>query len=417
MSLLFVSESEQWVIDNAGLPSVIDLGLDQVRRITDKMNLGQSLSVIAIGGTNGKGSVGKMVADILTAAGHRVGHYTSPHVSSFFERICINGEQAKNAQFLQSLQAVTEQSAKGEITYFEMLTLAAVHYFEAEKCDVAIMEVGLGGRLDAVNVFDSIATVITNIAMDHMEFLGNTRDKIAIEKAGICRRDKPVIIGDKKPPAALLAMVEKIGASVFCIGKDFKTTDNLSNRSWHYQGISRQLYNLNKPSIQGKHQINNAACALALLESINKQWWPGVGCIRAGFHSAFLLGRTQVLAGKPAVVLDVAHNVAAAKVLDDFLLSMGLFSITRALIGIRADKDFFGFVDTMFGRIDEWYIGDIDNGVCKQTLSKYLEQKGGRVQCFSSVKEAAKKIHEVSREDDRIVITGSFLTVAEFLQK
>lgn len=414
--MLFVSESEKLVLNHTDAPSVINLGLERVQRIVETIGLGRRLPMITIAGTNGKGSVGKMLADILCAAGHRVGHYTSPHLLSFFERFCVNGQQAQDEEFLCSLQFIAEQVPSGSLTYFEMTTLTAVHYFEKQGCDIAVMEVGLGGRLDAVNVFSSMAAVITNVAMDHMDFLGNTRDKIAIEKAGVGRSQKPIIIGEKKPPATLLPTIEKIGAIPYRYGKDFSITENLGNRSWHYHSAVRNLYNLNKPSIQGRHQIINAACVLAVLDNIDKKWWPGIGCIRSGLHSAFLQGRTQILAGKPTVVLDVAHNVAAAKVLADFLLNMGLFGTTRAVIGMRPDKDYIGFIDALSDKIDEWYLGDISGGVDVQLLFKYLKQKAATVKCFSSLEQAASNAHAVSQEGDRIVVTGSFMTVAEYLQ-
>lgn len=416
---LQVSQSEQYINQQAGAVSAINLGLERVAQVVAEMNLGKNLPIITVGGTNGKGSIGIMLSAILGQDGHKVGHYTSPHVLSFFERVCIGEQPAKDEVFLQSLQAVKSCAANVALTYFELTTLAAVHYFESQRCDIAVLEVGMGGRLDAVNAFVPMVAVISNVSLDHTEYLGDTREQIAIEKAGICRPDTAVIIGEKTPPATLLPAIKKIKAHPIQYGKDFRIEENLSNRSWHYHGTNRQLYNLNYPSLQGRHQLVNAACAVAALEQIeqvDKQWSPSTGAVRRGLHAASLLGRTQILAGQPAVLLDVGHNAGAAKVIDDFLLNMGLFTSTRLVLGMRLGKDFISFIDKLKGRIDQWYVGAIADGVCPQTIKTHLQGMGASVEKFSSITAAAKKAHEDSVDNDRIIVTGSFMTVMEYMQ-
>ena len=292
------SQVEQWLQENAHPPQHIALGLERLHAVRAQLNLHLPMPIVTVAGTNGKGSVCHLLAAILGAAGFRVGCYTSPHLLHFGERITMDGAPAPEGEILAALRqtAAAAAACNADLTYFELTTLAAALLFAQRECEIAVLEVGLGGRLDAVNLFDTDVAVITNIAMDHMEYLGDTRDAIAREKAGICRAGKPAVLADVDPPAALLPAVQERGAQALLLGRDFSHD---GGRHWHYRGIGRHLANLPPPQLPGAHQLRNAATALAALECLPPACWPGAGAVRRGLHAVQLPGRAQVLAGAP----------------------------------------------------------------------------------------------------------------------
>ena len=411
-----MSKSEQWLATHAHAPSEIRLGLERVEKVLRQLNLPEAKATIVVAGTNGKGSVTALLTAMLTAAGFNNGCHTSPHLLHIGERVQVNGVAASDDELLQALQTAdaARQQVAVELTYFELITLAAAVHFARRGCEIIIQEVGLGGRLDAVNVFSPTVTIITNIGIDHIEYLGAGRDSIAVEKAGVCRRDKPVIVGDAHPPPALCAEIRRIGAKPLFINHDFSATAN--GRFWHYHCARRDLRNLPPPAILGGHQITNAACALAALQQLPSDFWPGVGGIRGGLHAVTLPGRTQVLPGQPTTVLDVAHNTAAAAVLERFLFEMGYFPQTRAVVGMMARKDAAAFAAALDPRIDAWYLARPRQGdLSAKDLAAALDNGRRRIHLFSSIAAATTKAHADSNENDRILITGSFLTVSESL--
>ena len=403
---------EQWLAAHARPPTTIQLGLSRLQKVRDRLQLTLPMPVITVGGTNGKGSVCHLLSAMLAAAGFKVGCYTSPHLLHFGERIMTNGVSAEAEEVLDALQTIA--AAGGELTYFELITLAAALLFVRQSCEVVVLEVGLGGRLDAVNVFDADVAVITNIGIDHTEYLGDTREQIALEKAGICRTGKPVVIGDTAPPPTLVAALCQWQVPAYYLGRDFQLT---GNRYWSYCGRRQRLANLPPPALSGAHQLHNAATALCALECLPVDYWPGAGAVRRGLHAAVLPGRGQVLAGRPTTVLDVAHNAAAAAVLERQLFDMGYYPRTAAVLGMLARKDIGAFVTALRRRIDHWYAAcPADGDLGAAEIAAQVRQAGGVVDAHSSIAAAVAAARADSNDSDRIVVTGSFLTVAEYMQ-
>ena len=405
---------EQWLAAHARPPQEINLGLERLHTMRERLSLHLSMPVVTVGGTNGKGSVCHLLSAMLTASGLSVGCYTSPHILHFGERIAINGAATPDGEVLDALQTVAAAAEGIDLTYFELTTLAAALLFARRACDVVILEVGLGGRLDAVNVFDSEVAVLTNIGIDHTEFLGDTRDAIALEKAGICRAGKPVVVGDAAPPPALLPELKRREARIKIIGEDFQFTNE---KFWSYRGAKHRLANLPSPALAGAHQRRNAATALAALEALPADYWPGAGAVRRGLHAVELAGRAQVLAGQPVTVLDVGHNVSAAVVLERQLFDMGYYPSTVAVLGMLARKDVAGFVATLLPRVDHWHVARPQGGdLSAEELAAAVRAAGGVVTSHPSIAVAAAAACEKAGNNGRIVVTGSFLTVADYLQ-
>lgn len=410
------AEVEQWLQAHARPPTQIQLGLERVQAVWQRLDAAPAAPVITVGGTNGKGSVCHLLAAILAAAGFRAGCYTSPHLLQFGERVRINGASTPDAAMLAALRrtAAAARAAGTDLTYFELTTLAALLVFASKQCEVMVLEVGLGGRLDAVNIIDPTVAVITNIGLDHTEYLGDTRDKIAVEKAGICRAGRPVVIGDEQPPPALAREVQRRGAVALTIGQDFKYQ---RGRFWHYRGCRHRLANLPAPALAGAHQQHNAALALCALEQLPPDYWPGSGAIRRGLHAVELPGRGQVLPGAPLTVLDVAHNVAAAAVLERQLFDMGYSPRTVAVLGMLARKDIAGFVSALARRIDHWHIAAPQGGdLTAEEIAAAVQKTGAAATAHSSIADAADAARADAGDGGRIVVTGSFLTVADYLQ-
>ena len=414
-----MNKVENYLAAHARPPQEIELDLHRVRLVRRRMGMRLSLRMplLTVGGTNGKGSVCAMLEAFLLAGGWRVGCYTSPHLQDFGERIRVGGAPAAAAEMLAALQEVSRAAAAEipvPLTYFELTTLAAARLFAERRCELAILEVGLGGRLDAVNIFPPTVAVITNIALDHAEYLGDTRDAVGIEKAGICRRAVPVVVGDTSPPPALLAEIKKRRAKLHLNGRDFSAV--AAGRFWHYEGRKR-ISNLPPPALAGAHQITNAATALAALECLPADFWPGTGAIRTGLHAVSLSGRFQILPGRPVTVVDVAHNPAAAAALERGLFAMGYYPHTRAVLGMLARKDIAGFVAALGKRVDVWYTARPRGGdLSGEEIATAVIAAGGRAVSFPSIAAAVAQARADSGDGDRIVVTGSFLTVSDCLK-
>ncbi|WP_374475111.1 bifunctional tetrahydrofolate synthase/dihydrofolate synthase [Zoogloea sp.] len=396
----------------------IQLGLDRVRAVRDALQLPQTCPVITVGGTNGKGSTCALLESVLLAAGYRVGVYTSPHLLRYNERVRIDGRDAPDALLVDAFGEV--ERARGEIplTYFEHGTLAAWVAFSRSGLDAVILEVGLGGRLDAVNVFEPDCAIVTSVAMDHMDFLGDTREAIGFEKAGIFRGGRPAICSDPMPPASLVTHAEAIGANLWVSGRDFGFSGDQNQWAFWIAGGGRRG-GLAYPALRGTNQLLNAAAVMAACEALRDVLPVPMQAVRQGFMLVDLPGRFQVLPGRPTVVLDVAHNPQAAGVLSENLASMGFFPETWAVMGMLADKDVAGVVHLLKDRVDHWMVASLPGprGLGADALAAILRDcgAGGDIHECASPREAYAHTSERAAEGDRIVVFGSFLTVADVL--
>ena len=331
-------------------PSTIELGLERVRRVKDALGLAPAFPLIMVGGTNGKGSTCAYLEAILGAAGYRTGLYTSPHLLRYNERVRIAGREASDAELVAAFERVDAARGDTSLTYFEFGTLGAMVQFIAAGVDVAILEVGLGGRLDAVNVFDADVAVVTSVDLDHMDYLGDTREKIGFEKAGIYRGRRPAICADPAPPDSLLEHARRIGADLRCVGRDFFALRE--GDRWTYRGPALVWQDLPLPAMAGAYQLRNAAGALAALEAVRGRLPVSEAAIRQGLRAAQVPGRFQRIARAPEVILDVAHNPEAARALAATLREQPVTGRTLAVVGMLADKDAAAVFAALRGEVD-----------------------------------------------------------------
>jgi len=377
----------------------------------------QSVPLITVGGTNGKGSTCAMLECILLCSGYRVGLYTSPHLLAYNERVRIDGRPASDEMLCASFAEVEAARGDTPLTYFEFGTLAAWQAFAVAGVEAVILEVGLGGRLDAVNVFDADCAVVTAVDLDHMDYLGETREKIGFEKAGIFRSGRPAIVGDAQPPQSLLDHARGIGADLQVLDRNFGYL--AEQGQWTFWSRRGRRGGLAHPALRGAIQLANASSAIAALEAMAERLPVSMQDIRRGLAEVTLPGRFQVLPGRPSVVLDVAHNPQAAGALADNLGGMAFHPETWAVFGMLADKDIRGVIERLRGRVDRWLTATLPGprGTCAAELAKLLEEQGCRVEgSFDSPAQAYRAAQGRAGEDDRIVAFGSFLTVAGVLQ-
>jgi dihydrofolate synthase/folylpolyglutamate synthase len=398
----------------------IDMGLDRVRAVKERMGLAFDCPVIMVAGTNGKGSTCAMLEAMLLRAGYRVGLYIKPHFLDFNERARINGEMASDEALVAAFDAVEAQRGDTDLTYFEFTTLAIMHLLSKSGIEIAILEVGLGGRLDAVNVIDADVSIVTSIDIDHKDYLGETREEIGFEKAGIFRPGKPAIVSDPLPPQSLIKHAEDIGADLWLLGRDFNYQGD--KQQWSYGGRTQRRNSLAYPALRGANQLLNASAALAALEVLRPQLPVGAQEARTGLALVELPGRFQVLPGRPAVILDVAHNPHAAATLAQNVGNMGFAPFTYAVFGIMQDKDIDGVIASIAPHIDHWCVADLPSPRSAKALDlaeKLAANKppGAKPEEFSATafaNPAEAYANALSRagENDRIVVFGSFYTVA-----
>lgn len=398
-------------------PSAIDMGLERVARVRDRMQLQPTFPVIIVGGTNGKGSTCAMLSAAYRAAGYKVGTYTSPHLLHYNERVTINLVPASDAAIVASLRAVEQARAGESLTYFEFGTLAAMHQFIQAGVDVAVLEVGLGGRLDAVNVFEPDVAAVVSVDIDHQAFLGDNREAIGREKAGIFRPGKPAFCADSQPPQALLDHAAQIKADLQLIGRDFGYTNETTQ--WRWRGRQGQKPGLPFPALRGAYQLANASLVIAILDALHDRVPVGVGDIKRGLVEVELAGRYQVLPGRPSIVLDVAHNPHAAAALAQNLLNQGFFPTTHAVFAALADKDIAGVIGLLKERIDVWHVVDLDvpRAASAQLIAELIAASGSsaRIHIYPTVADAFKAARSVAGENDRIAAFGCFKVVADML--
>ncbi|KVZ02574.1 bifunctional tetrahydrofolate synthase/dihydrofolate synthase [Burkholderia stagnalis] len=407
-------------------PVGIDMGLARIGQVKAALGLEFACPVITVGGTNGKGSTCAFLETILVRAGYKVGCHTSPHLLEFNERARVNGQTVTDDELLPHFEAVeaarTSLPEPVSLTYFEFTTLAILHLFASRGLDAVILEVGLGGRLDAVNIIDTDCAIVTSIDIDHTEYLGDTREQIAFEKAGIFRPGKPAICGDPAAPQTLVDHAEAIGADLWLVGRDFRyeAQPGAERQQWSYLGRDKRYPALAYPALRGANQLINASAALAALESLRAVLPVSAQDIRLGLANVELPGRFQVLPGKPAIVLDVAHNPHAAAVLAQNLGNMGFFPYTYAVFGAMHDKDIDGVLQHLKGEIDHWCVTDLPlpRAASAEQLEAALRHAGvedgadSSVTRYMSPADAFRDALKRASENDRIVVFGSFHTVA-----
>ena len=404
-------------------PQNIDMGLERVREVAQRLNLRFGCPVITVAGTNGKGSTCAVLEAILGQAGFKTGVYTSPHLVHFEERLRLEG-QAVQAQSLAVCFAEVEQARlQGEavsLTYFEFSTLAILLCMMRAELDVVVLEVGLGGRLDAVNIIDPDCAIITSIDLDHMEFLGPDRESIGREKAGIMRAGRPVVVSDPVPPQSVLDHAQALGADLWRFGHDFNFSGD--KQQWGWAGRGRRYSGLAYPALRGANQLVNASGVLAALTALRERLPVTAQAVRSGLAFVELPGRFQIIPGQPTLVLDVAHNPHSVAALTANLDAMGFFPTTHAVFGAMADKD----LEPMFSKIgpviNKWYFTDLPTpraASAQDLRAMWLaqpKQVSEDVQCFSDPMAALQAAIDAADPADRIVVFGSFYTVGGVLQ-
>ena len=397
-------------------PVGIDMGLSRINRVRDFLGLHFTCPVITVGGTNGKGSTCAFLESILMAAGYRVGCHTSPHLLSFNERARINSQMVSDAQLLQAFSEVEEARCRisdaPTLTYFEFTTLAIMDLFANANLDVVILEVGMGGRLDAVNIVDADCAIVTSIDLDHMAYLGNTREAIAFEKAGIFRTKASAICGDPLPPQTLIDHANAIGTDLWLMGRDYSFEGDKQQWGWHGRG--KRFSGLSYPALRGANQLLNASAVIAALMAIHERLPVSAQDIRNGLALVELPGRFQVLPGKPTVVLDVAHNPHAAATLAQSMEAMAYHPYTYAIFGAMSDKDIDGVLKPMIDLVDYWYCTDLPTprAASAKDLAKRIQGMGKEALIFSEPGKAFQSALDKASEGDRIMVFGSFYTVA-----
>ena len=398
-------------------PVAIDLGLERVEAVAGKLDCLQPAPVvITVAGTNGKGSTLAMLEAILRRAGYRTGCYTSPHLFRYNERLRIDGKPVDDSSWCEAFAQIDDLRGETSLTYFEFGTLAALDIMRRESVDVALLEVGLGGRLDAVNIVDADVAVVTTIGLDHTDWLGDTREAIGFEKAGIFRAGRPAICGDAFAPDSLRGRAADIGAPLQVLGRDFHVRHR--GKRWHWQGAGSQYRDLPWPALPGVHQLANAACVLAVLDCLGSRLPVSEAAVVAGLKWVELPGRVQLVPAKVEQVLDVSHNAQAVLALVDALRHRPLSGATHAVIGLMGDKDVDAFIDTLSAQVDHWYpVGlDSDRALSTQQLAEHLAQRqvSGSVTLCPSVAEAQTALAGRVQGGDRVLVCGSFYTVAEW---
>lgn len=400
-------------------PKAIELGLERVAQVRDRLGIAKWCPIIIVGGTNGKGSTAAMLESILLAAGYRVGLYTSPHLVDYAERVRVDGRNATASALVAGFERVEAARGTTPLTYFEFGTLGAWVVFAAACVDVLVLEVGLGGRLDAVNAFEPDGAVLTSVGLDHQDYLGTTREAIGWEKAHIFRAGRPAIIAEPDPPASVLEHARAIGADVQRIGHEFGYVDQ--GMQWRFWSPSGRRSGLAPPALRGANQLGNASGALAVLGALRERLPVSANAVRSGLATVALPGRFQVLPGRPSVILDVAHNPQAASVLAANLaasaVASGPFRATVAVFGMLRDKDIAGVVRAVRREVDRWHVVGLPGprGTTSAMLAAAVLAADpiAEVVEHPSVAAALACAREAARPDDRIVVFGSFLTVAD----
>jgi len=422
-------------------PKEIDLGLDRVSRVLAQVGLSSSFNcpLITVAGTNGKGSVVAMLEAIAISAGLKVCCYTSPHIFKYNERIKINGQPVDDDTLCAAFERIDHARGDSQLTYFEFGTIAAIDLFFKQKPDLVILEVGLGGRLDAVNIMDADVSVLTSVAIDHVEWLGDNRESIGYEKAGVFRSGKPVICGEPDVPVSVVQRADELQCDFIRLGRDYEVNINDANGCWDLKSCYADLTDLPKPCLTGQFQYANAATAVLSLQALQaKKLLPDLqstkpfsAVIANALKQIKLPGRFQQIHTEPLVYVDVAHNLQAAKALASQLkTSADATSRTWAIVAMLTGKDIKGVIGSVSTEIDRWCFAGLENisrGLSVQELidnlpDDFIRAVNQKNQCkilsdtalsAKSVEHACALVFSKANKNDRIIIFGSFYTVAE----
>lgn len=400
-------------------PREIELGLERVRAVAERMGLAAPpFTVVTVGGTNGKGSTVAMLERILYAAGYRVGAYTSPHLNVYNERVRIGARDAGDDELITAFAAVDAARADTPLTYFEFGTLAAAELFRRRGVEIAVLEVGLGGRLDAVNLWNAEVAIVASVGTDHKDWLGPDREAIGGEKAGIYRAGRCAICGDRDPPSSLVEHAGAIGARLLRLGHDFEA--QAGEGGWTWRRGSRLHAGLPHPSMRGDYQLDNAACVLMALDCLAARFPVSTGAIREGLTQAVLHGRFQTLPGRPLRVLDVAHNVEAAQALARTLRAQTVPGRTLAVCAMLRDKPIVDVVAQLAPLVSAWHVAGLDGARAASAadMRAALAAAGVKqpVHAHPDVEAAYRAALAEAGEDDRVVVFGSFHTVGAILR-
>lgn len=402
------------------------MGLHRVEQVRARLDLRFGAPLILVAGTNGKGSTCAMLESIALRAGYRVGLYSKPHLVHFEERCRINGEMVRAGDLLPHFEAVEQARGEVGLTYFEFTTLAIARLLSQAPLDLVILEVGLGGRLDAVNVFDADCAVITSIDLDHVEYLGPDRESIGREKAGIMRAGRPVVVSDPVPPQSMIDHASALGADLRRFGVDFNHSGD--QQQWAWAGRRKRYNGLAYPGLRGANQLINASGTLAAFEALGDRLPITAQAVRQGFAMLDLPGRFQIVPGQPTLVLDVAHNPHAVAALAQNLDRMGFHPGTHAVFGAMHDKDLSAIIQRMAPLVDSWCFTDLPTARAAtasqlqalfESLAPTLKKPGVEAVVVSTHHDPQAALqHALAGADpaDRIVVFGSFLTVGGLLQ-
>ncbi len=413
---------DQWLAHCERIhPQEIDMTLDRVRAVFQRMDMHFAAPIVSVAGTNGKGSSCAMLECIATHAGYRVGLHIKPHLIDFTERCRIGGENVAPEVLVPHFERV--ERARGDITlsYFEFTLLAILSCFEAAALDLIILEVGLGGRLDAVNIVDADVALITSIDLDHTAYLGDTREKVGLEKAHIMRAGHAAVLSDPMPPASVTDYAAAIGVDLRRVGRDFMHSGD--RQQWSWKGREKAFHGLAYPALRGANQLLNAAGVLAVLEALHTRLPITAQAVRLGLSNVSLPGRFQIVPGTPTIVLDVAHNPHAAATLAVNLDQMGFYPRTLAVFGAMADKDLRRVIEAMRPLVDAWLVCDLPIARAARAQDLAVQVKAAlrgpdvEVSTHTSACEALRAALERADPADRIVVFGSFYTVGGVLKE
>jgi len=401
-------------------PREIVLGLDRVQAVLESLELKRPSIVVHVGGTNGKGSCVSMLDTLLRANGLRVGAYTSPHVRHYNERIRIDGEPASDAVVLEALSKVESVRERVPLTFFEFGTLAALVAFDSAAVDAWVLEVGLGGRLDAVNAVDPDASLITNVSLDHCAWLGSDVESIAREKAGIMRASRPVIYGSSMVPAAIRQTAADVGAELRILSEDYSFQVSPTDvGTWSWQGTDVALSGIAAPALPGEIQIQNAAAVLAIIEALDLYSLLDISFVNPALSGLRLEGRFQTISNKCRWVLDVAHNPAAAAAFADRFKSLDYSGRVTAIVGMLRDKDIAGFLAPFADIVDRWVAVSVEGSRAAsaievgQHVSAHLRRP---CQIIDDIDFALNAVYENVSENDVVIVAGSFHVVGPALE-
>lgn len=409
---------QQWLDWQESLnPKEIDLGLERVEKVLQQLNLSSQFNctVITLAGTNGKGSTAAFLQSMLQAEGYRVGCYTSPHLHQYNERIRINSENIDDQQLCRAFETIDQARGDIALTYFEFGTLAALLIFSAAQLDVVVLEIGLGGRLDAVNVIDPDVAVITSIGLDHMDWLGPDVNSIGAEKAGIFRADKPAVYGSLSMPDSVQQLAQEKNVQLKVAGKDYLYQGLLNG--WQLIAGEVRYSDLPMPNLSGPIQMQNAATAIMALQAIKDRCPVSEASVIHGLQHAAIAGRYQLLSSAPNVIVDVAHNPQAAHALVATLNAYPVTGATFFVIAMLADKAADEVVSILLPEADVWFTAglDVPRGLNAEIMSKAVSTQDSDAKLFAcqNVHEACALAQQQATEKDRIVVLGSFYTVKE----